>query len=386
MAAIECLAKSIRVIWYENGQKQKETLKIPPTKENVQYAEDLANLIQIELNMLKFDRARHFPNSPAIIEKKFIVYIDAWLDKNKKSVAPSSWHSYTSHINNHIKPYFGEMIPDQITAAMVEDWVSEILMPQLANKTIREVITRLRKIWQYWAVQKNTIQLMDPTSSLTIRLPDPDEIDPFSKKEIQAILEYQTTKELHNLWTCLLWSGLSMHELCALAIEDIDLKKGIINVRRSCVRGHYRVTKTRRRKRSVQLLQSTASALASQISIAQFYPSRVVDVLDRDNRTTRPHSVHWVWLNEDRSSHLNYDQIKNRWHKHLKESKVRYRAPNNGRHTYASQLLTSGLVSAEWLAQQLGHTSTAMIHRHYGKFIRKDDPGHINKLNDHLFD
>lgn len=386
MAAIERLAKSIRIIWYEQGKKQKETLNIEPTKENITYAENLAKLIQLELDTGKFDRSRHFPESSAIAASMFEVYIDAWVSKNEGSVAPSSWHSYTSHINNHIKPYFGKMNPEQITAAMVEVWVTDELMPALANKTIREVITRLRKIWQYWAVQQNKSQLMDPTSSVTIRLPDPDDIDPFTKDEIKIILEQHTTRELHNLWTCLLWSGLSMHELCALAVEDIDLHKGVIHVKRSCVRGHYRVTKTRRRKRSVQILQSVAVALAAQMSIVQFFPKHMVEVLDRDNRTVRPQYVRWLWLTEDRSTHLNYDRIKLRWQSHLKECGVRYRAPNNGRHTYASQLLTSGHVSAEWLAQQLGHSSTAMIHKHYGKFIRKDDPGYIEKLNDHLFD
>ena len=385
MAAIECLAKSIRIIWYENGKKQKETLPIEPTKENQIYAENLAKLIQLELATSKFDRARHFPNSSAVAAEMFEVYIDAWLSKNEGSVAPSSWHSYTSHINNHIKPYFAKKAPEQITAAMVETWVKDELMPKLANKTIREVITRFRKIWQYWAVQQNKSQLMDPTSSLSVRLPDPDDIDPFTKDEIKIILDYPSPTEKYNLWTCLLWSGLSMHELCALAVEDVDLKNNVVHVRRSCVRGQYRVTKTRRRKRSVQLLQNTAVALASQISIAQFFPKHKVDVLDRDNRTVRPQYVRWLWLTEDRSGHFNYDHIKNRWHKHLQECNVRYRAPNNGRHTYASQLLTTGQVSAEWLAQQLGHNSTAMIHKHYGKFIQKDDPGHINKLNEHLF-
>ena len=40
--------------------------------------------------------------------------------------------------------------------------------------------------------------------------------------------------------------------------------------------------------------------------------------------------------------------------------------------------------TAEWLASQLGHGSTQMIHKHYGKFIRTDAPDHIAKLNSHL--
>ncbi|MNF09535.1 Phage integrase family protein [compost metagenome] len=53
-------------------------------------------------------------------------------------------------------------------------------------------------------------------------------------------------------------------------------------------------------------------------------------------------------------------------------AKVRHRGPNNCRHTFASQMLTSGVVPIDWIAAQMGHTSTAMILRHYGKWINQD--------------
>ncbi|MFT5780659.1 MAG: hypothetical protein ACI9EB_000012 [Pseudomonas sp.] len=53
---------------------------------------------------------------------------------------------------------------------------------------------------------------------------------------------------------------------------------------------------------------------------------------------------------------------------------------NNCRHTYASQLLSSGAVPLDWIADQMGHTSTAMIWRHYGKWINQDGPDMIALL------
>ncbi|MES6203442.1 hypothetical protein U6N28_12535, partial [Cutibacterium acnes] len=65
---------------------------------------------------------------------------------------------------------------------------------------------------------------------------------------------------------------------------------------------------------------------------------------------------------------------------HLEEVGVRYRGPNNCRHTYASQMLSTGVVPLDWIADQMGHTSTAMIWRHYGKWINKDGPDMIGLL------
>lgn len=58
---------------------------------------------------------------------------------------------------------------------------------------------------------------------------------------------------------------------------------------------------------------------------------------------------------------------------HCKLANVRYRGPNQARHTYASQLLTKG-APKEWIAGQMGHTTTKMIDDHYGKWIVDDAP------------
>ena len=53
---------------------------------------------------------------------------------------------------------------------------------------------------------------------------------------------------------------------------------------------------------------------------------------------------------------------------------MRYRGPNNARHTFISQLLTAG-IPKEWIIRQVGHTSTRMIDEHYGKWISEDAAG-----------
>ena len=174
----------------------------------------------------------------------------------------------------------------------------------------------------------------------------------------------------------MLWSGLSFHELISLAVEDLDLEKGCLFVNRSFVRDQYRVTKNRRRKRQVDLLPEVINALQSQINQVKDNPKNTIAITDRDNKKIKSQSLTWLWYDE--ISHFTYSQLSRRWTAHLDSCGVRYRPVNNGRHTYASQVLSTGAVTAEWLANQLGHTNTDMIHRHYGKFIPKD-ANHIIK-------
>ena len=70
----------------------------------------------------------------------------------------------------------------------------------------------------------------------------------------------------------------------------------------------------------------------------------------------------------------NDQQYRDRFFKnHIRKVGVRYRGPNHARHTYESQLLTAG-VPKEWIALQMGHTSTKMIDQHYGKWITEETP------------
>ena len=382
MAGIEPLKKSIRIWWIQDGYRERETLNLEPTAPNLAHAERLAQLIDLELASGTFDRMRLFPHSNKVAQNLFGYYIDLWLARNKTNVAPSSWRSYCCHLENHIRPYWGHRRPEDISGDEIDRWINNVLMPKLSNKTIREVLTRWRKVWQLWA--RRHPQANDPSAGIVLRLPDPDEIEPFTRAEIDQILAHPCDPDLQHLWTCMLWSGLSIHEIIPLALEDLDLDNGVVYVNRSYVRGHYRVTKTRRRKRCVHLLAITQAALQKQVELVKDRPLQTIEILNRDNRTYKKEKLHWLWYCKGTRTHYNYDQIKNRWRAHLVACGVKYRGANNGRHTYASQLLTSGAVPIEWLANQMGHCSTQMIHQHYGRLINTDAPDHVSKLNEQL--
>ena len=51
---------------------------------------------------------------------------------------------------------------------------------------------------------------------------------------------------------------------------------------------------------------------------------------------------------------------------------MRYRNPYQTRHTYASQLLSGG-ENPLFVAQQMGHKTTEMIMRHYGRWVEQGD-------------
>jgi len=180
----------------------------------------------------------------------------------------------------------------------------------------------------------------------------------------------------------MIWAGPRVSETIALAWEDVDLAQGTVTFRRSKVRGAYRVTKTRRSTRKVRLLAPAWDALQKIDALNRKRKAETVDIVERDNKTVRQHKLHFVFLNTKSGlPHVSDFVVRDRFFKaHLLAAGVRYRGPGQCRHTYASQLLTTGIASIDWIAEQMGHTNGNMIRQHYGTWINEDEPDVVGML------
>lgn len=377
-AGIEPLKKSIRIWWRINGVRDRETLHLAPTPENIDYAKGVAKMIAGQIKLGTFQRSQVFPNTTARHSQRFGHYIDKWEMLTASRVAPSSWRTYHNKVFCHIAPYWSDKNIADIDADKLEFWVYKILQPKLSPKTVKNIVMIFRQIWVLWARQQDNPK--DPTRYVRFNRNDAEDIDPYTRDEITIIIGSEDRPQFKNLWTVMLWSGLSTHELLALAVEDLDLENRCLYVNRGFVGNTLKATKNRRRKRQVELLPVVIEALNQQKTFANRHGVKTVDVLNRDNATTNKQTLTWLWQNPRSQTHYTYNQLEWVWRRRLETCGVRYLPLNYGRHTYASQVLSSGAVSAEWLANQLGHGNTEMIHKHYGKFIPKDASHMIDRL------
>ena len=100
-------------------------------------------------------------------------------------------------------------------------------------------------------------------------------------------------------------------------------------------------------------------------------PAITVDVVQRDNVTVKQENVRFVFRNGVSGAPWHASSLGRWFTGHLKRAGVRHRGPNQCRHTFASQALSS-YVPIEWVARQLGHTDTTMVKKHYGRWIPSD--------------
>lgn len=371
MKGVEVHRGAIRIYFNYKGKQRKEPLRLADTPKNRKYARELVSEIENEIAIDIFNYAKHFPNSRQLPENLLNHWLDLWLELKKFNKAPSTYSGYKRWVNVHIRPKWGDFFVGDLNAILIERWIAQELV-ELASKSIREIVSIIGQV--YTIYRKNTNSTLSPTDGIKIELPDDEDPDAFDFDEIRAI---SSTKAIGreselNMAIFSLWSGPRPSEAMALCWNDVDLEKGEATFKQSVVTGVYKATKTKRSHRSIDLLLPALEALRRQKLITGDLPSRKIRVLQRDNRTYREIEFKPVFVNTRSMSPYKRSKDFSRafWDSHLISAKVRHRGYSTCRHTFASMMITKQM-NVQWICDQLGHTTDAMLYRKYGKLFKK---------------
>lgn len=376
---VQVRGQRIRIYFNYAGERRYKSVEGAPTPETLAHYERVVETIEYEIKAGIFRYKEHFPDG--LSERYFGKYVDAWLESKKLEVSISTYRAYESRCDNWILPRWENIDAEQIDYRAIQSWTQKVLMRSLNNKTVRDIQSLMSQVFRFYRL--STGSQHNPTEGLTVRLADPAEPDPFTRAEIDRLLSVPADPQITNMINFMVWSGVRISEALALAWEDVDLDEGTIIIGRARVSSTYKVTKTRRSTRKVKLLRAAMDALFAQQRITGSLPAVKVDILQRDNRTVRPASLRLCFHNPNTGKAFSTaDNFRtNFWNEHIKRAGVRHRGPGQCRHTFASQMLSSGIVTVDWVANQLGHTSSQMVWRHYGRWIPVDEVDTVGKLD-----
>lgn len=378
---IEVRGESIRISFMYEGIRCREPITgfSKLTKSVITYADNKRKSILSEIKEGRFDYAAHFPDSERA--KFFSGYggkdnkrtvaegVAKWLAVQEATKAKSTFTNYRKK-SKRVVDYFGNRKMRDIAKSEIELYQAALLREGLSPKTVNDIFTIVRGVWSD-AFSDRAIEhnIMERIKNVDRDAMD-DTADPFDRDEIERLATTPTNRPDNiNMLMFWIWSGLSYSEVIALAWEDIDTVKWTAKINRARVLGDYKVPKERSRVRVIELLDPAIKWLKEQMAYTSMLPAQSFQIKNRDNITLRKESVRLVFLNGT----MPWSQSTYRcWFEpHLRKAKVRHRGPNQCRHTFASQLLSS-YVPMEWIARQLGHSDTTMIKKHYGKWIPKD--------------
>lgn len=380
---VEINGKQLRISFMLNGQRCREPLPgiVKINKASIAYADNKRRAIVAEIKEGRFDYAAHFPDSPRaalfsghggpLTRRTVEAGVERWLEVIDAKKAASTARMYRSKSQHLIKKFGKRRIAD-ITKSDLELFQAELLKRGLSPKTVNDIFTVVRGVWDD-AFGDGVIRTnpLDRIKNIERDMTE-ETADPFTREEIQQLTTVKTSRKSDVtmfLFDC--WAGLSVSELMALGWDDIDLDAGTAVVRRARVEALYKVPKERSRIRTIDLIDPAIAYLRQQMQATYLLPPVEVEVIQRDNVSVKKEKVRFVFRNGRSGMPWNPASL-NRWFASLlRRAGVRHRGPNQCRHTFASQALSS-YVPIEWVARQLGHSDTSMVKKHYGRWIPTD--------------
>lgn len=279
-------------------------------------------------------------------------FADQWVQERSIEWRRSHIRSLLSTLDSRIKPHFGKRAIGSITKADVLAFRAALAKepgrgdkPGLSPKRINEIMGTLRQILAEAADRYDFTSPAQNIKRLRVKKTD---VQPFSLDQVQTLLS-TVRADFKDYLQVRFLTGMRTGEVNGLKWKYVDFEHRLILVRETHVMGEDDYTKTDGSQRDIQMSQPVYEALLRQKEItgrvAEYvFCNLLGQPLDNTNFTKR------VWYPLLR--HLGYE----------------LRRPYQMRHTAATLWLAAG-EAPEWIARQLGHTSTEMLFKTYSRYV-----------------
>jgi len=358
-----------------HGQRKRKRVGVGPAGKK---AAELA-AIKIQARLAEGDTAPLAPAPPSA--PTFASIAEEWLRRYPAlhAIRPGTLDNYRSFTERHLIPYFGELPITAITVDRIEDFIEAKRAPggsirfkgkALSDASLRTGLLALGLIL-HRAVRMKLIA-GNPMRDVEWRgLPRHDEqsVDPFTTAELRAMLSAASSIGPDVATMLRLWaqSGMRAGEVLGLQRHDLDLDKGTALVRRTWSRQRLGPTKTGL-VRAVSILHPVAE------DTPEWRPGTTTEARSVLNglRGLKVQSLDpEAFVFGRGSGPLSSMELHRKWRRVLAAGRVRYRSPEQLRHTFASTMLSRN-APLLYVQQQGGWRSASVLLRVYARWMPQD--------------
>ncbi|MDH6242355.1 integrase [Polynucleobacter sphagniphilus] len=254
-------------------------------------------------------------------------------------------------LDNSLIPQFGPRPVNEIKKGDILAFRSSLAkLPGIKNKEslsasrVNHIMTPLRMILTEAADRYEFAPAFINIKPLRVGKTD---VQPFTMQEVQDILR-TVRADFRNYYIVRFFTGTRTGEIDGLKWQYVDFERRTISIKETIVNDYEETPKTGESERDIQMSQMVFDALLAQHKVT----GQGVYVFATSAGTP--------------ISHRNIS--KRVWYPLLRLLGLKKRVPYQTRHTYATLMLASG-EAPEWIARQMGHTTTEMLFRVYSRFI-----------------
>ena len=304
---------------------------------------------------------------------------DYWLCVCCKGIKETTYRSYESISENHIKPVLGNIMLCKLSNEDVQLFINSLnlgigLEEPLSAKTIKNIHGTLHKCLE---VAKNNRYIdVNPADKIILPVIEHFEMHSLTEEEINIFIKCIKGHEKEYLYLVAMLCGLREGEIIGLTWDCVNLEDGYLHVYRQLVRKkntngsgqHYEFGSLKNNKARNVYLCNTAQNIFLKL---------------KENATSSK-TNDFVFLNS-KGEHYTHCAIYNALQKIIKASGLPHFRFHDLRHTYATLSIKAG-VDIKTLQYNLGHYTAAFTLDCYGHCDEDSKRRNANKMQDIIKD
>lgn len=295
-------------------------------------------------------------------------YFTEWIAAKEKSVKGQTVYIYAGWYRLYIAAAFGKLKMKAITRRAVIKWRGELAEEKGVKVTARAsmLLYQIMKTAKRDGVinDVSSVEDLPPLRASGEQRPARETIHrALTEEEVRTVLFYMRQSWYYNALRFLFVTGLRCGECAALEWRDVDMKNGVLHIRRTVTRnskGREIVgdsTKTKTSRRDIPINDNIRAIIEEQREVARAFGGNILSMEGR----VFPSTIGGVW-----TAHTMGTAITDALKKAERDGvHIEHFSPHATRDTFASMAIKSG-VPLNTLKEILGHASLAMTADLYG--------------------
>lgn len=368
MASIRSRRGKLFVDFRYMNMRCRETTNLTDTPANRKKLAKIIEKMEAEITLGIFDYGTYFPKSTRLKEMTaladraeacisrnptFRQFVDIWYEEKKIEWRPSYRQKTQIILNKYLLPEFGGKAvhaikkPDLLTfrSSLAKVRYGKDGQSSLSVARINQIMILLRMILEEASDRHEFEMPYKNIKNLKQARPD---VNPFTLSEVWLILKH-VRADYRPYYTIRFFTGMRTSEIDGLKWDCINFDRREISIRGALVNGEMGPTKTLGSQRDIAMSQLVYDAL-----------------LEQKARTYG--KSEFVFCNSQ-GNPMEYRNVNRRvWKPTLALLGLKHRRAYQTRHTAATLWLAAG-ENPEWIARQMGHSSTEMLFRVYSRYV-----------------
>ncbi len=296
--------------------------------------------------------AANVPTHPSIVRPSFKEFAKDWEKENAVLWRRSYQRTVEDVVDKHLITKLGDRDVGNIAREEILKFRSELAKAKgrkngtLSPRRINAIMNILRQILNE---ASDRYKFNTPFYNIkALKMPKSD-VEPFSLEEVKQILS-GVRADFRDYYLVRFFTGMRTGEVDGLKWKYIDFDRRLILIRETIVLGEI--------EEGAKTIESIRDIQMSQV---------VHDALTRQKACTEKLSD-FVFCNRE-GQPLDHNNVTKRvWYPILRFLGIKPRRPYQTRHTAATLWLAAG-EAPEWIARQMGHTSTEMLFKVYSRYV-----------------